>query len=145
MRKLFASRSLFLIMQCLVAAAWPERVQAYCQATTVQASLVCPSSCVFEGKPVAWATREIEYAFNKRGFPGLEDSAVRAAIASAFAAWEGVTCDERPLGFRFAELVQTTDLAVGPLESEPNLNVISLLNAPEWQQSGFAATEFART
>jgi hypothetical protein len=39
----------------------------------------------------------------------------------------------------------STDLTVGPAAAEPNLNVISMLTAAEWQREGFGASEFART
>jgi len=136
--------SLVLIVLSLLALT-PERALAFCQATTGAASASCPSACSSTGVPVHWGTREIEYAFNGRGFSGLDQLAVRNAVAAAFAAWREVPCAGHPLGFRFFELSMSTDLTVGPMAAEPNLNVISLLTAAEWQREGFAASEFART
>jgi hypothetical protein len=137
-------RSLALIVLSLLSLT-PLRALAYCQATTGPASAACPSLCSTAGVPVFWGTREIEYAFNGRGFPGLDQLAVRNAVAAAFAAWANVPCSGHPLGFRFFELSMSTDLTVGPEAAEPNLNVISMLSAAEWQQQGFGASEFART
>jgi hypothetical protein len=136
-------------MVLIVLLAWfglgPERALAWCQATTGAASAACPSACSTAGVPVHWGTREIEYAFNGRGFPGLDQNAVHDAVAAAFATWSDVPCGGHPLGFRFFPLSMSTDLTVGPAASEPNLNVISLLTPAEWQREGFGASEFART
>lgn len=123
----------------------PGQALAWCQATTGAASAACPSACSSVGVPVHWGTREIEYAFNGRGFPGLEQTAVKNAVAAAFASWAEVPCAGHPLGFRFFPLSMSTDLTVGPGPAEPNLNVISLLTPAEWQREGFGASEFART
>jgi hypothetical protein len=123
----------------------PDRALAWCQATTGAASAACPSACSNTGLPVIWGTREIEYAFNGRGFPGLQQTAVQNAVAAAFAAWAEVPCAGHPLGFRFLPLSMSTDLTVGPAAAEPNLNVVSLLTPAEWQREGFGASEFART
>lgn len=123
----------------------PERALAWCQATTGAASAACPSACSSAGVPLHWGTREIEYAFNGRGFPGLEQTAVKNAVAAAFATWAEVPCAGHPLGFRFFPLSMSTDLTVGPGPQEPNLNVISLLTPAEWQREGFGPSEFART
>lgn len=123
----------------------PARALAWCQATTGAASAACPSACSSAGIPVHWGTREIEYAFNGRGFPGLEQTAVKNAVAAAFGSWAQVPCAGHPLGFRFFPLSMSTDLTVGPGSAEPNLNVISLLTPAEWQREGFGASEFART
>lgn len=135
----------FVVALVLAATLSPGLAQAYCQATTGQAPQACPSSCVMAGQRLLWGTPEIEYAFHMAGFPGLNQTAVRAAIAAAFTAWEGTRCGDRLLGFRFSALDASTELTVGPLASEPNLNVISLLTPSEWSKLGFLPTEFART
>lgn len=137
--------SIALLVLLFAAAVGPARVSAYCQATTVQAPLMCPTVCVTEGTRVGWETPEIEFALNMRGFPGLSDAAVRAALVASFSTWQDVACGGRPLGFRFSQLLQSTALTVGPIETEPNLNVISWLSAQEWAQLGFGSSEFART
>jgi MYXO-CTERM domain-containing protein len=137
--------SRFLIVLSSLLGLVPQRALAWCQATTGAASAACPSACSSAGVPVHWGTRDIEYAFNGRGFPGLDQTAVRNAVGAAFAAWAEVPCGGHPLGFRFFPLSMSTDLTVGPATAEPNLNVISLLTPAEWQREGFGASEFART
>jgi hypothetical protein len=123
----------------------PSSAQAYCQATTEPMSAACPSACPTTGMPLAWGTPEIEFAFNGGAFAGANGPELRAAIARSFAHWAGVNCKGQAIGFSFAKLPQDTDLTVGPDNAEPNVNVISALDASLWDKLGFDSRTFAKT
>jgi hypothetical protein len=118
---------------------------AYCRATTEPMSAACPAACPTSGLPLVWGTPEIEYAFNGDAFVGANGPELRAAIGRSFEHWAGVTCDGQAIGFSFSQLSQDTDLTVGPDNAEPNLNVISALDASLWDKLGFDSRTFAKT
>jgi hypothetical protein len=123
----------------------PSLAHAYCHATSDPMSGSCPADCPTTGTPLAWGTPEIEYALNRAAFVGMDEAELRAAIARSFAHWSEVDCNGMPIGFAISELPQDTDLTVGPAASEPNLNVISQLDANQWSALGLDAHTFAKT
>lgn len=128
-----------------VFAATPLAAHAYCRTTSDPSSGACPAACTTTGIPLAWGTPEIEYALNRDTFLGPDEGAFRAALARSFDHWATVSCNGQPIGFDFAELPQRTDLTVGPVMGEPNLNVISELDADDWAALGFDEHTFAKT
>jgi hypothetical protein len=123
----------------------PSSAHAYCRATTEPMSAACPAACPTAGIQLTWGTPEIEYAFNGDAFAGAQGPELRAAIARSFAHWAGVTCSGRAIEFSFSQLPQATDLTVGPDTLEPNLNVISALDANLWDRLGFDSRTLAKT
>ncbi|HEY6880446.1 MAG TPA: matrixin family metalloprotease [Polyangiales bacterium] len=106
---------------------------AYCRSTTVPDTRgACPADCGHAGIPLAWHKRKFSYAFNEKGFPGIDDAALRRMIAASIAPWEQVTCDGKAVGIESTAELATTALADGPKQEEPNPNVIVHLDAAEW-------------
>lgn len=121
-------------------------VHAYCRTHTDDPrQSTCPELCTSSGIPLAWHTSEISYGFNERGFPGLTDAQLRKTIATSFQAWEGVDCAGERVGFHTTQIAGTTPLGVGPVEREPNENVIVLYDAADWAAQDNSARAFAVT
>lgn len=115
--------------------------RAYCRTTTApDLRGSCPADCLDEGLPLAWRTPRFTYAFNERGFPGIDDATLRSTIAASLAPWEQVTCDGRRVGMHGTAERATTALIDGPSEEEPNTNVIVHFEADEWE----ARTDLSR-
>ncbi|HEY6879402.1 MAG TPA: matrixin family metalloprotease [Polyangiales bacterium] len=129
----------------LVGALSPYTAHAYCRSTTEPTGGTCPAPCVSTGIPLAWGTPEIEYALHRDAFTGPDGAAFQAAIARSFSHWAEVSCSGHAVGFTFSVLPQRTELTVGPVASEPNLNVISELDAAQWDALGFDSHAFAKT
>ncbi len=123
----------------------PVIARGYCRTTSAPATAACPAPCSAGGVELAWGTPQIEYALHESAFAGLPDAEVRGALARSFAAWTDVTCSGQTVGFDIQQLTARTPLTVGPLSSEPNLNVISVLQPDAWQELGLDAHQFAKT
>jgi hypothetical protein len=120
--------------------------QAYCRTHSLDADVSsCPSFCTNIGLPLAWTESEIPYAFNQRGFPGLSDAQLRATFAAAFATWSQVTCGGLSTGLTFTPEPLPTVLDDGPLELEPNTNVILHYDAQTWLAQDHSPHAFAVT
>lgn len=119
---------------------------AFCRTTTMQPEeQLCPAECVFDGEPLFWGQADLQYTFNSRGFPGIDEPTLREVFARSFAAWSEVECDGMQTGLTISASDEVTPLTVGPKRSEPNLNVISFLEADEWAALGFLPQELAKT
>ena len=123
----------------------PSPSSAYCRTTTFEGRpSSCPELCETQGIPLYWATRDLDYTLNQRGFPDLDDSALRGILRTSLGAWEGVTCDDGDtVGLSIQQASGTTNLQAGPKEQEPNENVIAHLTPSEWQDDrrAFAITK----
>ena len=129
--------------------AWPlahaRGDEGYCLSTTDPPAR-CGDPCVLTGAPLYWSEREIAYAFNpQRGFPELSDDEMRAIFASAFSAWEQVSCDDESLGFSFHAEHMEQSLGVGPKDTEPNHNMVWLPDDAEWDALDYDPAAFAIT
>jgi len=137
---------LIVVSSVFACAIGSSRAAAYCQTTTSEKQATsCSSSCITEGYPLAWPVSEIEYVFNKYGFPGINTPSLRNIFKEAFGSWQSVDCDGSPVGLKVAAANYTTDLTVGPKMDEPNDNVISHLPAAEWDALGNDPNAFALT
>ena len=144
-----------LLVPVLLALAPAARARAYCRATTMQAANVesgcelacgrCAGTCGELGTPLAWSTPGITYTLNERGFPGIDEATLRATLDASFSAWSDAVCDDDLVGLRFVQDEATTPLTVGPAQTEPNLNVISLLDADTWRDSDYDPAVYANT
>jgi hypothetical protein len=118
--------------------------KGYCIATTDEPA-DCYAPCVTTGLPLYWGDTDITYTLNHRGFPEVEHDAALAIFDCAFAAWEAVKCDGESLGFNFEATGEDSDLGVGPLEDEPNDNVLWLPSEQEWDELEYDEWTYAMT
>ncbi len=126
---------------CLVGTA-----QAYCRTHTMDpAPSTCPDSCQSLGLPVAWATPQLSYAFNVRGFPGIADADLRRIIAESIGSWEAASCGGVPVEIDSVPNSLPTELGLGPKSDEPNENAIVYLSTSEWQANELGSAAYATT
>jgi hypothetical protein len=122
---------------------------AYCRTHTRDSPpSTCPDSCQQLGVPLAWGTPNLHYTFNERGFPDLDDDALRRLFAQAAEPWTSVTCDGEPIGLDLVARAETTDLTVGPElgpRREPNENAIAYLSPEEWNAEKLGNKAYATT
>jgi Matrixin len=82
---------------------------AFCRTTTCDPNNVdeeCRTNdngCVRDGVPIKWKQLPIVYRFHGAGSSKLDTSGARAAIRSAFDAWENVECPKGRTSLRFRE------------------------------------------
>jgi hypothetical protein len=122
----------------------PNSVAAYCRTTTEETvASGCPEVCQTEGIPLYWPTRSLHYVRNERPFPDLAEAQVRSIVKRSFDAWTAVACEGEPLQLTVAQSSGTTTLEAGPVEDEPNDNVIAYIDAENWQDEprAFAITK----
>ncbi len=122
------------------------QAHAFCRTTTdTGAPHGCPDPCTSTGIPLAWSHRDLSYAFNVRGFPGIPDADLRNQLALSFGAWEEVQCGGQSVGLDIRAEQATTTLEAGPREAEPNTNVIVYYSAEEWTNYDLPDQAFALT
>jgi uncharacterized protein (TIGR03382 family) len=93
----------------------------------------CPATCLTDGLPLYWASRELSYVLNARSFPGLSEATVREILSTSFDQWQQVRCQGGvPVGLSIEQAPGFTDLQVGPKLEEPNRNVILYVPAEQW-------------
>ncbi|MBX3233114.1 MAG: matrixin family metalloprotease [Labilithrix sp.] len=84
----------FLVVLALLLVA-PDAL-AFCRTTNARCKEPdCPTDengCVTEGKPVAYRTSPISFAFAERGTTKLNEAKARAAVRAAFQKWQSVSC-----------------------------------------------------
>ena len=96
------------------------KASAYCRTTTCDPnSDQCrrnESGCIRDGVPLKWKELPIVYRFHERLTDKLDAAGARAAVRSAFDAWENVECSRGRTSLRFEE---GSDIDVGkPLGSK---------------------------
>lgn len=124
----------------------PAAAQAFCRTTTVPREPgMCPEVCIREGIPLYWTEPDPGYTLNRRGFPDLSESDVRAVMARSFGHWNVIVCDGRPIELDIQGLPGTTTLEVGPKEAEPNANVIVHFDAERWAEEELSGLAYALT
>jgi len=125
--------------------ALPATGFAFCRTTTAESvAMSCPEVCQIGGLPLYWPTRELSYVINERGFPDLQETALRNVLAASFGAWSQVRCDGgASINLSIDQQQGTTPLEVGPRLEEPNDNVVVHLPAIEWDDDprAFAITK----
>lgn len=142
-RPLLVLSALFCLCLCLCAS---SPAYAYCRTHTLDpAASSCPEQCAEQGIPLAWATPDLTYTFNKRLFPGLSEGSLRDIMAASFQTWEDVRCDGDGVGLDIRARSATTALEVGPEDAEPNENVIVHFDAADWSEQDLPARAFAIT
>jgi hypothetical protein len=127
-----------------LSAALPGPVAAFCRTTTEEPlASGCPEICQTAGNPLYWPKRSLRYVLNERPFPHLSDSQVRSIIQRSFEPWTAVKCESEPLQLSIAQSSDTTTLQAGPLQAEPNENVIAYIDAADWDEDrrAFAITK----
>jgi hypothetical protein len=125
-------------------AAYPATVAAYCRTTTVEPDAGAPpDACPTGGVPLYWPTRELSYAINQRGLPGLDEATLRAVLEAAFGAWTEVDCDGEPIDLSVMQAEQLTELDPSSKDVQPRPNVIAHIEAAEWvdDDHAFAITK----
>jgi hypothetical protein len=131
---------------CLGWLALTGSARAYCRSHTKDpAASTCPDACQNVGQPFAWRTSSLTYAFNVRGFPDLADAELRRMIADSIAPWEAVTCKGESIGIHSVADAQPTELGLGPMEDEPNENVIVYFSQAEWEENDLGNAAYATT
>lgn len=82
-----------------------REASAFCRTTTCnEATEECIKNergCVRSGVTVVWKELPIVYRFYEGGSSKLNDKKMRAAVEAAFAAWEGVKCQNGNTSVRF--------------------------------------------
>ena len=112
--------------------------RAYCRMTTAdrRGADNC-RDCVTDGHPLAWDHPDIAYVFNERGFPGLDDAALRGVFARAFERWADVSCDGQATGLALQAQPGTTSLEKRDAGA-PTVNVIGHIAGEDWPDDPFA-------
>jgi hypothetical protein len=131
------------VLHALIAAC-PATVSAYCRTTTEEPDAgAAPDACPSGGVPLYWPTRELSYAINQRGFPGLSEAALRAVLESSFGVWTEVDCDGEPIELSIVQAEPLTDLEPRSKDVEPRPNVMAHITAAEWtdDEHAFAVTK----
>jgi MYXO-CTERM domain-containing protein len=138
-------RQLVLGVAAASVALAPASAYAFCRTTTEDpiASVSCPETCQTAGLPLYWPTRHVDYSLNEDGFPGISDRQLRMVFAGAFGEWETAECDGEPVPLVIEQLKGSTSLRVGPLEAEPNDNVLVYIPSDVWKDDrrAFAITK----
>jgi hypothetical protein len=142
-----AARPLFALVAALTLALCDGSVaHAYCRTHTKdQRARFCPEECQQAGFALAWKQPSIDYIFNERGFPGLDDDELRSVFEKSFETWEIVHCDGRQIGITSRQLEGTTTEESGHVQGAANQNVILHYTPLEWAEQEYAAEAFAIT
>lgn len=139
---MFSARLLICAALLLVA---PVTAWAYCRATTTAPTPTCPSHCEEQGAPLFWSPGEITYVFNAGGFPGVPATTVKEEFRRAFDAWSKVDCGSASPLLELVAGPSTTVLTSGPIDAEPDQNVIVLYSAEEWRTRKLPSRAYALT
>jgi hypothetical protein len=130
--------------------AFQGTAQAYCRTTTEpRPAGRCPEECITDGLPLYWGDLEPFFHFNDRFFPDLSEDEARQIMGRSFDHWNEVECatENGPVttGLDIVGAQSTTSLEVGPVDEEPNENVIVFFSADEWIEQDLNDSAYALT
>lgn len=121
--------------------------RAYCQLTTKSNQ---PGECVDAGIPLYWECSNIDYGVCPRERDDLSFDDILDAIENSFQSWEGVECEDEPLGFEFLryddpkECDEHYRLKEDPSHDfSPDENLIVFVE--DWDDFGYDPSAFALT
>jgi hypothetical protein len=142
-----------LLVPCLAALASvgaalsvTSSAHAYCRTTTVERPAgMCPEDCITDGTPLYWGKADPLFTMNENGFPDIDDTTATQTISRSFDQWNEVECNGTPIGLDIRGASGTTSLEVGPVEDEPNDNVIVYFSAEHWADEGLPGSAYALT
>jgi Matrixin len=101
------NRSLLAVLTATLLVLAARDASAFCRTTTCDPSSdECrrnENGCVRDGVPIKWKELPLVYRFHGGGSSKLDTSSARAAVRSAFDAWENVECSKGRTSLRFRE------------------------------------------
>jgi hypothetical protein len=130
----------------LTVLALSSSASAFCRTTTIERPAgMCPEECITDGDPLYWGDSDPLFSMNERGFPDLDDTTLTQTISRSFDQWNEVECNGKPIGLDIRAASGTTSAEVGPVEDEPNENVIVYFDADEWADQRLPDSAYALT
>jgi hypothetical protein len=120
---------------------------AYCRTTTVaRAAGMCPEACITDGDPLYWGVPDPLFTMNENGFPDFESQRTVVQIMSrSFDHWNDIECDGGSIGLDIRVASGTTPLEVGPMDDEPNENVVVFYDEEQWFDERLPDSAYALT